>query len=525
MRDVERAESLMEHSPEEALALVSEVDASLIRGVQDRAYYALVYCEALYYNYVECEDEALAHNMVEYYMACDDHAQRARALYQYALIAHARGEDAEAMIMLLEAQKSLKEAPNMKLEGLVHRTMADIYGEGCLFANALDSYAKAKACFDALGLGYHSASALYDMGGTLIQLRNFEEAHTTLHEALDYAIEAENREFTCAVLHELLDLSIYCNDYDACNALLARFDELDVLLYGHAHHAAAVAMALSHEGDGAEALALLDSAASMEDAEWADLEYARYIIYRNIGDTDNALIWQEKSKNAQDRLMIEVLEQPVLNIQIDMLRERLEAQQRERELTRQRNILLSLAIAVIIISAALIIVRYMRRKRDELSRYIEMVGELQDARKALPCETAASVGALYRDRFSELNELCDIYYDHGGSSRHKSMVFNKLTETIEAIKSDERRLKELEQAVNKYRDDIMRRLREQMPKLSERDLRVALYVFAGFSNRAIAIFIDSDPVAVSKIRYNIKQKIKNSEVADGEMLIAALTDK
>jgi hypothetical protein len=69
MRDVERAESLMEHSPEEALALVSEVDASLIRGVQDRAYYALVYCEALYYNYVDCEDEALAHNMVEYYMA------------------------------------------------------------------------------------------------------------------------------------------------------------------------------------------------------------------------------------------------------------------------------------------------------------------------------------------------------------------------------------------------------------------------------------------------------------------------
>ena len=56
-------------------------------------------------------------------------------------------------------------------------------------------------------------------------------------------------------------------------------------------------------------------------------------------------------------------------------------------------------------------------------------------------------------------------------------------------------------------------------------MRVALYVFAGFSNRAIAIFIDSDPVAVSKIRYNIKQKIKNSEVADGEMLIAALTDK
>jgi FixJ family two-component response regulator len=56
-------------------------------------------------------------------------------------------------------------------------------------------------------------------------------------------------------------------------------------------------------------------------------------------------------------------------------------------------------------------------------------------------------------------------------------------------------------------------------------MRVALYVFAGFSNRAIAIFIDSDPVSVSKMRYNIKQKIKSANVEDGEMLIAALSEK
>ena len=57
----------------------------------------------------------------------------------------------------VERAESLKEASDIKLEGLVHRTMADIYSKGCLFANALDSYAKAKACFDAFGLGYYSA--------------------------------------------------------------------------------------------------------------------------------------------------------------------------------------------------------------------------------------------------------------------------------------------------------------------------------------------------------------------------------
>jgi hypothetical protein len=71
----------------------------------------------------------------------------------------------------------------------------------------------------------------------------------------------------------------------------------------------------------------------------------------------------------------------------------------------------------------------------------------------------------------------------------------------------------------------MMRTRRLLPKLSERDYRVALYSFAGFSNRAIAIFIDSDPTSVSKIKYNIKYKVKGIESEDAEKVMAALSDK
>ena len=71
----------------------------------------------------------------------------------------------------------------------------------------------------------------------------------------------------------------------------------------------------------------------------------------------------------------------------------------------------------------------------------------------------------------------------------------------------------------------MQRLKGVLPRISERDYRVALYSFAGFSNRAISLFIDSDPVAVSKIKYNIKSKLKSANMADCEQLIALLSDK
>jgi DNA-binding CsgD family transcriptional regulator len=223
--------------------------------------------------------------------------------------------------------------------------------------------------------------------------------------------------------------------------------------------------------------------------------------------------------------MLEVLEQPVLNVQLEALRESLKSERRERALVAQRNTFICIAVVIVIAAVAMFVVRRLRRKNEELERYIAAVDELQDALKMLPQEMAQSVGALYRDRFSDLNELCEIYYDHEGTTRSKTVIYNKFMETIESIKGDKQRIDELEATVNKYRDGVMERLRRDLPRLSERDMRVALYVFAGFSNRAIAIFIDSDPVSVSKLRYNIKQKIKSANVEDGEMLIAALSEK
>lgn len=525
MRIVEEAERMRIDAPEEALDLIRRVQFDDFTTERNRARYALVCSEVYYYNYIDITDDSLARPMRDYYIDNDRHGERARALVQVSFVAKSRGELAEAMVSLLEAEESMHEVDDMRLKGLIYRTKGDIYSEGCLFANALGEYAKAKECFDALALDYHSASALYDMGGMLIQMRDFEHAEEVLVEAMEYAVEADNREFLCGVLHELLDLSIYRDDYAACREYVDAFGVYDALLFGQAHFSAVRAMLLSREGDLAEALKLVREAEYMEDAEWADVEYARYIIARNAGDTDEALRWQERSKNAQDRLMLEVLEQPVLNVEVEMLQGNLRAERRERELVAERNAIIYMLVAVIVVGIILFAWSRLRRKNREIAQYVDMVGELQSTLRTLPAEMASSVGALYRDRFSELNELCEIFYDHSGSSRHKSMVFNKLVQTIEAIKTDAKRLEELERAVDEYRGGLMSKLTALVPKLSERDRRVSLYVFAGFSNRAIAIFIDSDPVSVSKIRYNIKQKVKNTQTEGVEVLLEALSEK
>ena len=530
LKSIECAEQLLSENPEEALRIIEGVDAEALRREEDRARYALIYSEAYYYSYIDVDADTLTQGMMRYYLESDNHPERARAMFQHALVAYNGGELAEAMVSLVEAEKSLQKHTNRKLEGSVQRLKGDIYSEGCLYVNALEAYTAARDIFAELGLEEHVQFLDYDMGGTLIQLRRFEEAKVTLEGVMAYAEAVENDSFVCAVAHELLDLAIYLEDYDMCRTYVELFDNEGVLLYGEPHFMCAKAMLMAHEGKFEEALMLVKEAEGMEDdLEWADVEYARYIIHRNVGDAEGALYWQEVSENAQDQLLINVLEQPVLNVQVDKLRADLEAQLRERELMRQRNITIYVAVGVavvLVIVALCIYARYrIRRKDSEIANYVETIESLRMDIERIPRDMASSITSLYRDRFSELNELCDIYYDHSGSSRHKSLVFNKVLETIEAIKGDSSRIDELGAMVDNYRENALQRLKSALPRISERDYRVALYSFAGFSNRAISLFIDSDPVAVSKIKYNIKSKLKSADATDCEQLIALLSDK
>ena len=530
LRSMERAEQLLEEAPEEALRVMEGVDGEALRTEEDRARYALVYSEACYYSYIDVDVDTLTQSMMRYYLESDDHNQRARAMFQHAVVAYNGGELAEAIVALTEAEESLAKRANRKLEGAVQRLKGNIYSEGCLYLNAYDAYVVAREIYAELGLEEHVQFLDYDIGGTLIQLRRMEEAKVTLERVLDYAIGAEDANLVCAVAHELLDLSIYLDDYDMCREYVELFEREGVLLYGEPHFVCAKAMLVAHDGGLEEALALVDEAEAMEDdLEWADVEYARYIIHRNVGDGEGALYWQEQSVNAQDEMLLQVIEQPVLNVEVEKLRSDLDAELRERELVRERNAMIYVVVAVVVVAVVVALGLYaryrIRRKDSEIASYIETIESLRTDIERIPRDMASSITALYRDRFSELNELCDIYYDHSGSSRHKSLVFNKVLETIETIKGDSSRIDELGAMVDNYRDSALQRLKSVLPRISERDYRVALYAFAGFSNRAIALFIDSDPVAVSKIKYNIKSKLKGVEAADCEQLIALLSDK
>jgi hypothetical protein len=313
-------------------------------------------------------------------------------------------------------------------------------------------------------------------------------------------------------------------NYDKCRETLDLFDQYDCVLWFVSRYYAMKAIVSAEDADIEEAHRLVAMALAEDESDKAIIEEAYYHIYKNSGDMENALLWQERINARLEESLLMAAHQPVLNYQIDLLQSNLDREEQYRRSTRQRNISIYVLIAIVLSLLIGFLRGYASKKNRDIQQYINTIHELQLTTHAASDSLSEAVDRLYNDRLSDLNRLCETYYEFSDTSRHTTKVFEQVRQTIESIKSDEARIEELEKLVNSCRGNLMQKLREQCPKLNTKEQRVVLYSYAGFSSRAICTFMDTNPVALSKVKYRIKLKIKESGANDADLFIESIGD-
>ena len=160
---ISHAESIAIEHPDSALPIIRSVIPNHIRSKHNKAHYQLVYSEVLYYNRIFSDNDSITRPMANYYMTSDNHNERTRALYQHANVLKCSGNNAEAMLNLMNAEKSFEHISNCRLKGLIYSTKGEIYGMECLYNNALEEYYKAKNMYEEAGLEYHKIYTDYNI--------------------------------------------------------------------------------------------------------------------------------------------------------------------------------------------------------------------------------------------------------------------------------------------------------------------------------------------------------------------------
>lgn len=531
LEDILEAESIAQEHPDQALAIMQSIDPNDLSTSKLRGHYALSYIITQYYNEIIPASDSLSNQAVGYFAKSTDHNRRARAYFHNGLINRAEQRVPEAMLSLMEAEKSVKMVDQPRLEGLILRAMGDIYMVNMLMPNALEIYHRSRDCFERAGLKHHAMYGTYNIACVEARMRNFDAAEKLFVEVRDYALETDSHDFLYMALYELGNLYMQLNRFEECEATLKLMEELNLEIFDMSQELCMRAMIASERGDRRKALEFIEEAEEQENSDPIITEYTRYRIHRRHNESDMALLYCESSIARQDSMTLRGLEHPVLNHQISQLQMTIESKEREASLRQQRNIAIFVSAIVLLVVVIVYIVSRLRQKNRDIANYMATINELQlmrhdDNDKAhRSAALTDAVDRLYNDRFVDLNRLCEAYYDHDNTSRQPAKVFEQVQQTIAQLKSDEVRIAKLEQIVNSCRGDIMTKLREQCPKLNERELRVSLYTYAGLSTRAICLFMDSNPVAISKVKYRIKSKIKESNAADMELLISGISDK
>ncbi len=125
------------------------------------------------------------------------------------------------------------------------------------------------------------------------------------------------------------------------------------------------------------------------------------------------------------------------------------------------------------------------------------------------------VDALYADRWNIFNKLCGEYFEKrdAESENVRLSVYRELERQIEELRRA-KSLAGLEKQIDLYSDNLMQRLKEQLPGLTKKELVFLTYIYSGFSPRAICLLSDIKIKNFYNKRTRLKDKILGSGAPD-----------
>lgn len=170
----------------------------------------------------------------------------------------------------------------------------------------------------------------------------------------------------------------------------------------------------------------------------------------------------------------------------------------------------------IIIGAAagfviLLVMMFLRLNKRHRLEMIRIDKQFEESRQ-ISDELRNKVEALYSERLKTFNALCDEYFNKrdAQSESVRLSLYNDIEKQILDLRN-QKSIEELEEIVNKYLDNILVRLREQLPELGKKDIVFLTYLYSGFSPRAICVFTD---IKIKNF-YNKRSRLRDRILASG----------
>ncbi|MBO5272056.1 MAG: tetratricopeptide repeat protein [Muribaculaceae bacterium] len=161
------------------------------------------------------------------------------------------------------------------------------------------------------------------------------------------------------------------------------------------------------------------------------------------------------------------------------------------------------------------------KKQQLIDNYAETILELRDSINSNASSHSVIINELFEGRFSILNDIGNTFADLSGSITDQKLLYKEVKEIISRFENP-KTLTELEEIINRYKNNLMQKFRDDFPSLSNDEYQQVCYHYAGFSPKFISLLMHQKFPTIYKRRTRIKEKIMASDSAYKEELIANL---
>jgi len=517
---LDRAEALMESAPDSALSLLQSLDTEKFRKRSTHARHALLFTQAQDKNYIDETNDSLISIAVDYYRQHGDVRPRFLSLYYKGRVQTNAGDHLNAMLSYAEAEELVEELRDNYYIGLLYTQMGDAYGEYYDFPKSLEAFHKASEHYAKANKCSHCAYALWNQANICWQMNEYAECEQMYRSALDEARTLEDNILEEICLSELFMVYMEQGNTMEAHDIYQRLKDNFSLQDMSAKFCSVVAELYATEGNYNEMKAHMDEAwnRTRNAQDSISLYFADARINEMIGNHQMAYIHLNRGIQLQTSAMNNVLQQPILSLQCDYLKQELAFSNYRSKVTRGIWIILSMIFIMAVAFFLLQIRKHIKLKDESIRCYLKELASMKQVMENDRSEKNIQLQELFKDQFKIIDILGESFFREDDETKLQKDVYQKVKNLMEQYDRNNKLYIQFEELVNRYNDNVIHKLRKEM-KLPENVYRQLCYHVAGFSVNVISVFMGESCDTLYKRRRRTLEKIARSELSfKGELL-------
>ena len=531
---MDSAEIIMNDDPEYALLLLDSIDSRSIHRRALNARYALLYSEVNYKCYNTADNDSLIMIAVRYYSLGNHPELLFRSFYSLGCIYNESGRYIDAAVALEQAEQLTDKIDDGYRLGLLYTELGNAFFYSYDFQRAEQYYRLAYDCFCRAKKESHSYYALLNIGGCLLQLQHFEEAHSLFEKVQRWAESNNDNSLISSCLLNSLYCSLGVDDMETADNEANHYKEIFGVPHRSSKSISKFAQYHIKKNDLKTAREMLDEAwAHANPADSVNMLYVESLYQEKIGRSDYAIELYKESIDKQNNNLRSILNQPIIGAQKEYYKSLSEVE--SIRASRSRNAALFLFIILVLLVVIMKFVSYNRALKTESEKQglLLTIKELrlkEDSSNEIINKLNNRVNALFVKQYAELDEVFDkmieldnAFSDDQGNAnlderqlnkryyKKLELFHNRIRDRFNDIKSVKNQ-KALDKIINDIYGNLMFRLSDKKLKLSSNDLLILRLLICGFSPKVVSSLVQEQPKIIYQKRNRIIKKIGQTSV-------------